>query len=298
MSSHAALCSEYDRCVESSEHTESSMLESIRSERAQLVESFTQQRQAFEKAFAAQERAIEESSKRQDSLLAKAHQSRLVGKSTIEEIRKEFQEIRAAAADRERLLHAQAIAANRKLNKNSTTIHRSPSASSRFSDGSTTGESRNPHSSRNHRTRLERTINQVSSSQSSSDDGHLVRLLDKRAAAQAQQSGDIRDQRLFPNPASSDSSTQHEPYYVSPQRNLTPQRQQLPYSAHQNKGGDYSLDQYSHDTSESTSTCSSYDMRSSRRAMEPPPSNHHHHHHESRHHPWDRHSYCDESSME
>mmetsp|Transcript_13141 Transcript_13141/g.21549 ORF Transcript_13141/g.21549 Transcript_13141/m.21549 type:complete len:748 (+) Transcript_13141:68-2311(+) len=299
MSSHAALCSEYDRCVESSEHTESSMLECIRSERAQLVESFTQQRQAFEKAFAAQERAIEESSKRQDSLLAKAHQSRLVGKSTMEEIRKEFQEIRVAAADRERLLHAQAIAANRKLNKNSSTVHRSPSSSSSFSKGSTAGESRDPLSSRNYHqssTRLQRTINQVSSSQSCSDDGHLVRLLDKRAAAQAQ-SNDIRDQRLFPNPASSDSSTQHEPYYVSPQRNLTPQRHHVPYSAHQNKGSEYSLDQYSHDSSESTSTCSSYGMRSARRAMEPPPSNHHHTH------PWDRNkyvsnSYCDESSME
>jgi len=310
LSSHGALCSEYDRCVEASEQTESSMLESIRSERAQLVESFTQQRQAFEKAFAEQERAIELSSKRQDSLLASAHQSRMVGKSTMEEIRKEFQDVRAAAADRERLLHAQAIAANRKLNKNNSTIHRSPSSSSRFSTGSTTGESRNPHSSRNHQhinPRLETTINQVSSSQSSSDDGHLVRLLDKRAAAQAQ-SGGIREQKtLFPNPASSDSSTQHEPYYVSPQRNLTPPRNHAhmrspsPFRApHQNKGSEYSLDQYSHDASESTSTCSSYSgMRSSRRSMEPPPSSHHHHHDGG--HPWQgnkyvSNSYCDESS--
>ncbi|KAK1744852.1 hypothetical protein QTG54_004143 [Skeletonema marinoi] len=302
LSSHGALCSEYDRCVEASEQTESSMLESIRSERAQLVESFTQQRQAFEKAFAEQERAIELSSKRQDKSNGRQEYH---GGNT-----KGISRCRAAAADRERLLHAQAIAANRKLNKSNSTIHRSPSSSSRFSTGSTTGESRNPHSSRNHHhinPRLETTINQVSSSQSSSDDGHLVRLLDKRAAAQAQ-SGGIREQKtLFQNPASSDSSTQHEPYYVSPQRNLTPPRNHAhmrspsPFRApHQNKGSEYSLDQYSHDASESTSTCSSYSgMRSSRRSMEPPPSNHHHHHDGG--HPWQgnkyvSNSYCDESS--
>jgi myosin heavy subunit len=298
MSSHGALCSEYDRCVEASEHTESSMLESIRSERAQLVESFAQQRQAFEKAFAEQERAIEQSIQRQDNLLAKAHQSRAVGRSTMDDIRKEFQDIRAAAAERERLLHAQAIAANRKSNKTNSTIHRSPSSSSRFSTGSTTGESRNPLSSRTHQhisPRLGTTMNQVSSSQSSSDDGHLVRLLDKRAAAHAQSSG-IRDQKMIPNPTSSDSSTQHESYYLSPQRhhaNMKP-----PYGTHhQNKGSEYSLDQYSHDASESTSTCSSYAMRGPRRSMEPPPN------HDDGGHLWKgnkyvSNSYCDESSVE
>ncbi len=311
MSSHAALSAEYDRCVEASELTESSLLESIRSERAQLVESFAQQRQAFEKAFAAQERATEESTKRQDSLLANSHQSRLVGKSTMEEIQKEFLEVRAAAADRERLLHAQAIAANKKLNKNNSTIHRSPSSSSRFSTGSTTGESRNPLSTRNHQrtnSRMETTIHQVSSSYSSSDGGHLVRLLDKRAAVQAQASG-MREQTLFPNPASSDSSTQHEPYYVSPQRNHSPPRHHVnmrssPYDAHhQHKSSEYSLGQYSHDASESTSSCSSYGNRISRRSMEPPPSNHFQHHHHEGGHPWERNkyvsdSYCDESSVE
>jgi hypothetical protein len=297
MSSHGALCSEYDRCVEASEHTESSMLESIRSERAQLVESFAQQRQAFEKAFAEQERAIEQSVQRQDNLLAKAHQSRLVGRSTMEEIRKEFQEIRAAAAERERLLHAQAISANRKSNKNNSAIHRSPSSSSRFSTGTTTGESRNPLTSRNHQhvsPRLGATINQMSSSQSSSDDGHLVRLLDKRAAAHAQSSG-IRDHKMIPNATSSDSSTQHEPYYIAPQRHYA--NTKSPYGVHQNKVSEYSLGQYSHDASESTSTSSSYEMRGPRRSMEPP-SNHH-----DGGHPWKGNkyvsdSYCDESSVE
>jgi len=297
MSSHGALCSEYDRCVEASEQTESSMLESIRSERAQLVESFAQQRQAFEKAFAEQERAIEQSVQRQDNLLAKAHQSRLVGRSTMEEIRKEFQEIRAAAAERERLLHAQAISANRKSNKNNSAIHRSPSSSSRFSTGTTTGESRNPLTSRNHQhvsPRLGATINQMSSSQSSSDDGHLVRLLDKRAAAHAQSSG-IRDHKMIPNATSSDSSTQHEPYYIAPQRHYA--NTKSPYGVHQNKVSEYSLGQYSHDASESTSTGSSYEMRGPRRSMEPP-SNHH-----DGVHPWKGNkyvsdSYCDESSVE
>lgn len=310
MSSHAALSSEYDRCVEASELTESSLLESIRSERAQLVESFAQQRQAFEKAIAAQERAMEESTKRQDNLLANAHQSRMLGKSTMEEIQKEFLEVRAAAADRERLLHAQAIAANKKLTKTNSTIHRSQSSSSRFSTGSTNGESRNPLSSRHHQrtnSRMETTINQASSSQSSSDGGHLVRLLDKRAAAQAQSGGNREQQTLFPNPASSDSSTQHEPYYVSPHRNHSPPRHHVnmrsPYDAHQHKSSEYSLGQYSHDASESTSTCSSYgNNRVSRRSMEPPPSNHYQHHHEGGH-PWEgnkyvSNSYCDESSVE
>lgn len=293
MSTHGALCSEYDRCVEASEHTESSMLESIRSERAQLVDSFKEQRQAIEKAFAEQERAIETSVQRQDNLLAKSHQSRLVGRSTMEEVRKEFQQIRAAAVERERLLHAQAIAANRKSNKNNPAIHRSPSSSSRFSTASTTGESRNPLSSRNLQhisPRLGTTMNQVSSSSSSSDDGHLVRLLDKRAAAHSQSNG-IRDQKMFPNPASSDSSTQHEPYFVSPPRHHA--NMKSPYGAHQNKGSEYSLDQYSHDASETSSTCSSY-ARGPRRSMEPPPYDDGH--------PWKgnkyvSNSYCDESSV-
>ena len=298
LSSHGTLCAEYDRCVEASEHTESSLLESIRSERAQLVESFAQQRQAFEKAFTEQERAIEQSVKRQDDMLANAHQSRLVGRSTMEEIRKEFQEIRAAAAERERLLHAQAIASHRKAESNNNAIHRSQSSSSRFSSGSTTGESRNPLSSRNHQRmspRLGATMNQVSSSQSSSGEGHLVRLLDKRAAAHAQ-SGGFRDQKMFPNPTSSDSSTQNEPYYVSPQRSHLNMKSS--FGGHQNKGSDYSLDQYSHDASETTSTCSSYGIRGSRRSMEPPPSNHLETGHLWRGNKYVSNSYCDESSME
>lgn len=284
ISSHGALCSEYDRCIKASEHTESSLLESIRSERAQLVESFAQQRKALEKAFAEQECAIKNSVQRQDKLLANAHQSRLVGRSTMEEIRTEFQEIRVAAAERERLLHAQALAANRKMNKNNA-LHRSTSSSSIYSAGPK-GESRNPHPSRNqqHISPRREVINQASSSQSSSEDGHLVRLLDKRAAAHAQQN-------MIPNSTSSDSSTQHEPYFISPQRH---HNIKSPYGTYQNKASEYSLDQYSHDSSETTSTCSSYAMRgqSPKRSMEPPPSHHHHH-------PWNKYandSYCDESS--
>ena len=80
-----------------------------------VADLVAQQRKAFEKAVAEQERAIEDSVQRQDKLLANAHQSRLVGRSTMEEIQKEFQEIRSAAAERERILHAQALAANRRL---------------------------------------------------------------------------------------------------------------------------------------------------------------------------------------
>lgn len=284
ISSHGALCSEYDRCVEASETYESNLLDSIRSERAQLAESFAQQRKAFEKAVAEQERAIEDSVQRQDKLLASAHQSRLVGRSTMEEIQKEFQEIRSAAAERERILHAQALAANRRLNK--AAIHRSPSYSSQ-SVGSH-GESRNPISTRNQHhpsPRMPVTVNQVSSSQSSSEDGHLVRLLDKRAAAHAQSGG-----LTFPNPTSSDSSTQHEAYFMSPQRHHN--NMKSPY-----KSSEYSLDQYSHDASETTSTCSSYAMRgaSPRRSMEPPPS---HNSHPWRGNQYMSNSYCDENSVE
>ena len=229
ISSYSALNSEHDRLQELSQTYECSLLESVRSERAKLVEHFNKQRSILEKTFMDQERIIEESLQSQDTLLANAKTDRTRGKGTVEKLRNEFQQLRAAAAERERMIHAEELAATRKMKRNNGgNVVPSPSSSSSSSgrlgesaessiaSSSPGTESRNPHSSSHHhrspsRPPPSRSLHQASSSNSSTVDGHLVRLLDERAAAQT--TPPRREHGMSIASSSTDSSTYQPQYY-------------------------------------------------------------------------------------
>ena len=182
ISSYSALNSEHDRLLELSQSYEANLLESVRSERAQLVDHFNKQRQMLEKTFAEQERIIEVSLENQDKLMTNAKADRSRGRGTVEKLRNEFQQLRAAAAERERSIHAEELATSRKMMRISSKKSDSRSISS--SPGADRGESRNPHHSHSNN-RSSRPNIHPSPSGASTADGHLVRLLDERAAAQS-----------------------------------------------------------------------------------------------------------------
>lgn len=256
ISSHSALSSEHDRLVEVAEQHESDLLNAFRSERSQLVESLSKQRQALEKAFAEQERIIEESLQAEDMVLHNSKQDRARGKGMVDKIRKEFSDIRTAAAERERQLHAEALAANRKMKRESGGLM-NHSSSTRNSFGSSSSNSPVPQESRNpmshHRSASSPRMPQHPSSSSHSSDGHLVRLLDERAAVQAN-TGSRRDPGgVMGGFSSSDSSqrlyyTNHNNTKNTPQRrsNGVPGMSGCSYQSPSTNGGDYSLDEYSH----------------------------------------------------
>ena len=231
ISSYSALNSEHDRLQELSTTYETSLLESVRSERAQLVDHFTKQREILEKTFIEQERIIEESLASQDTLMSNAKADRARGKGTVEKLRNEFQQLRAAAAERERMIHAEELAASRKLKRNNENNITPSSSSSRrgesesIASSSPGGESRNPHHSRSYRSPPKpppRTLHTTPSANSSTVDGHLVRLLDERAAAHATPRRNLG--MSITSSGTADSSTQ---YYKTAQQKIQHQHHRL-----------------------------------------------------------------------
>mmetsp|Transcript_17154 Transcript_17154/g.35808 ORF Transcript_17154/g.35808 Transcript_17154/m.35808 type:complete len:754 (+) Transcript_17154:280-2541(+) len=216
ISSHSALSAEHDRLIELSERHESDLLEAIRTERSQLVDSFEKKRQAMEKALAEQEQIIQESLKAEEKIVQAAKQDRARGKSTVEKLRKEFQDIRTAAADRERQMHAEALASSRKMKGQAGTMSANNStAGTRASGHSVTmsPDYRNP--AHTHRPTSGGSRISKRASSSGSADGHLVRMLDERAA----QSGAVGGRRepQYEEASSADSSAGQPPYYITHQ---------------------------------------------------------------------------------
>ncbi|KAL3794695.1 hypothetical protein ACHAWO_012342 [Cyclotella atomus] len=251
ISSHSALSSEHDRLLEISERHETILLDAMRKERSELVDSFAKQRQALEKAFADQERVIEASLKKEDSILRQAKDDRSRGRSMVEKIRKEFQEIRSAAAERERQQHAQALVANRKKQDHGLS---SSSSSSRNSYGSnpSTPEMRNPlpsQEARGHSTRVTHHI------PSNPDDGPMVRMLDERAATQSFSSRRDPDGAISgsysagSNVQSHYSNDAHGKPRLGPQQHDNRNKPGNMYQTSSYQGGysqgNYSLDEYS-----------------------------------------------------
>ena len=180
ISSYSALNTEHDCLLDLSKMYENGLLDTIQSERGQLVEQFRKQRETLEKTLIEQERIIEDSLQNQAKLMDTAKVDHTRGKGTVDKLRNEFQQLRAAAAERERTIHATSLAANRKLKRNTVSARKNESQSF-DSSSSSPGESRNPHPSHSHhRSPLSR--NQPSPAISTAD-GHLVQLLDERAAA-------------------------------------------------------------------------------------------------------------------
>jgi len=295
ISSYSTLNTEHDRLLELAHNYESSLLDTVRTERAQLVDHFNKQRETLEKSIMEQERIIEQSLQNQDKLIATAKGDRTRGKGTIEKLRNEFQQLRAAAAERERTIHAEELAASRKMKR--TSARKGDSGSLSSSPGA---ESRNPLSSHSHSRSPLRAMHPSPSN--SAADGHLVRLLDERAAAQSTP----RRGELGVSISSSDSTGQpqyyghHQQYPGNTKHPVaSPMRRDLPGQGGRGgglaiskstsatstypgrghimgSGGDYSLDQYSHDESDtserySESSSSQYTKEDQRRANDPPP---------------------------
>eukprot|EP00585_Thalassiosira_rotula_P012944 CAMPEP_0196132168 /NCGR_PEP_ID=MMETSP0910-20130528/1895_1 /TAXON_ID=49265 /ORGANISM="Thalassiosira rotula, Strain GSO102" /LENGTH=775 /DNA_ID=CAMNT_0041391735 /DNA_START=78 /DNA_END=2405 /DNA_ORIENTATION=+ len=348
ISSYSTLNTEHDRLLELSKIYENNLLDTVRSERAQLVEHFRKQRETLEKTFNEQERIIEESLQSQDKFIATANSDRSRGKATVEKLRNEFQQLRAAAAERERTMHAEELAAARKMKRVSTTTSRKGDSQSISSSPTPSGESRNPHPTHSHHRSPPRSMHPSSSSTTA--DGHLVRLLDERAAAQSTP----RRGELGVSHSSSGSESGVPPQYykhhtsyqangkVNPNPSPPMRRDHGPtirgggvpisksvsgastYAgrvAGVGSGGEYSLDEYSHDGgsvgsgrySEASSQYSSEDPRRSNMDTPPsPPGGQHHHmihpphqqHHQWKHHEYGRNlqyvneSYGDESTNE
>lgn len=166
------------------------------------------------------------------------------------------------------MIHAEELAASRKLKRNNETSSSSSrrGESESIASSSPGGESRNPHHSRSHRSPPKpppRTLHPTPSSNSSTVDGHLVRLLDERAAAHASPRRNAG--MSITSSGTADSSTQ---YYKTAQqkiqhhrsspgkhqhRSSSPMRRPPPppppsYPSRTAPEG-YSLDQYSHDAS-------------------------------------------------
>jgi hypothetical protein len=275
ISSYSTLNSEHDRLIELSQAYESNLLDSIRSERSKIVEHFNKQRTTLDKSFLEQERIIEESLQSQDKLIANVTSERTRGKGTVEKLRNEFQQLRAAAAERERMIHLEDLAASRRskrINENSankTLVTPSTSSSS--------SESRNPHTSRSHHRPSRLSALHSTSASVSTSDGHLVRLLDERAAAQSTPRRVVIPVHSMPISTSVNSSAQPMPRSrVPPPRNHSggqyplqgPSRREgergqvieqgisnsASNATYASRPGDfYSLEQYSNDASDASS---------------------------------------------
>lgn len=240
--------------------------------------------------------------------MAAAKQDRQRGKGTVEKLRNEFSQLRAAAAERERALHAQELAASRKMErklkqrgKGQVTASRNDSPS--MTSSTPTARERASYSPPSPRRSPSRP--QLSSSTSTTSEGHLVRLLDERAAAAAHNTSKRAADHQGLSKSSSDSSTQQQYYknhhypqqqpppqhgnrsFPSPMRRdaRAPQSQAIP-TFPSRSGGNYSLDQYSHDASDTNSRytdSSSYSENEQggrgRSALDPPPP-------VPTHHPW------------
>ena len=275
ISSHSALSSEHDRLLEISERHEAIMLDTMRKERSELVDSFTKQRQAFEKTFADQERAIEASLKKENSIIRQAKDDRSRGRAMVEKIRKEFQEIRSAAAERERKLHAQTLVANRKKIQEHGVVTSSSSHSSKHSYGSnpsTPPDMRNPPPSQD----AARTAHFIPSN---ADDGPMVRMLDERAASQSFSSRRDPDGTISGSYSGSYSNNGIGKPSSSPHRNKHMQSVNVngnvypsPYQGGYNPSN-YSLDEYSQNSDNDSnsagySDASSYERVNTRNAHE------------------------------
>ena len=342
ISAYSTLNTEHDRLLELAQTYESSILDSVRSERANLVDQFNKQRETFEKSFIEQERIIEESLQNQDRLIATAKADRMRGKGTIDKLRSEFQQLRAAAAERERTIHAEELAASRKMKRTarkgdsrSTTSSASTSESRHLHPSQShshspqrPGESRHLHPSQSHSHSPQRQSHPSPSN--STTNGHLVRLLDERAAAQSMPRR--RDLGVSHSSSGTESNAQHQYYkphdnYAGDGKQSHPspiRRDLLPGQVGRGgggvpitnsasttsmypgrgptvgSGGDYSLDQYSHDGSESSSSryseSTSQYSREDRRTPnnETPParsSENEQHRHPHQHHSWRHHEY-------
>jgi hypothetical protein len=289
ISSYSTLSSEHDRLLELSEAYESSLLESIRSERAQMVEHFNRQRETLEKSFIQQESIITESMQCQDKLMFNVNSERNRGRGTVEKIRNEFQQLRAAVAERERMIHVEELAANRRTKRNSE--NKSSSAMSSYPpvlSSSSTIDSRNPLSSRSpHRQGQPTGIHEISQSYSTTTDGHLVRLLDERAAAQSTPRRNHIQGASITIPQSAPKASTHNNSHnrVSPSRTSYPPPQapgkmggdgrdrggplitkSVSIGTHPSRTGvaeEHSLGQYSHDASETSTRYSETSSRSS-----------------------------------
>jgi len=266
ISSHSALSSEHDRLLEISERHENVLLDAMRKERSELVESFTKQRKALEKAFADQELVIENSLKKEDYLIRQAKDDRSKGRAMVEKIRKEFQEIRSAAAERERKLHAQTLAVNRKKTQlDQGVLNSSSSNSSKHSYGSnpsTPIDMRNPQPSARmpHR-----------NLPSNHDDSHMVRMLDERAASQS--FGSKRDpdgvisgsySGSYGKPNSSPQIREGRDKHMST-ANVQSKMYQPPYQGGYNQAN-YSLDEFSQNSDGDTNSAGYSDASSYGRA--------------------------------
>ncbi|KAL3790666.1 hypothetical protein HJC23_009766 [Cyclotella cryptica] len=279
MSSHSALSSEHDRLIELSERHEALLLDAFRKERSELVDAFSKQRAALEKSFAEQERVVKESLKKEESILRQAKEDRSRGRGMVEKIRKEFQEIRTAAADRERQMHAEALVANRKVKRDPVLINPSSSTSTKHSYGSnpsTPIETRNPLPSQEARSGHAARIPQHHSP-SNQVDGHLVRLLDERAASQSSSSRRDPDGTI----TGSYAAANHRSYYANEgnvdlntnqirrdgrNKHLPPTS--IPGSMYQTSSyqGGYSLDEYSHASDDGSNSAGYSDSSSYERA--------------------------------
>jgi hypothetical protein len=275
ISSHSALSSEHDRLLELSERHETVLLDAIRKERTELVDTFTKQRQAFEKAFADQERVVEASLKKEDVIIRQAKEDRSRGRAMVEKIRKEFQEIRSAAAERERRLHAQTLVSNRKKIQDHTLVNSSSSNSTKHSYGSnpsTPPDMRNPLPSQEVQTgRNARVPHHIPSNP---DDGPMVRMLDERAASQSFGSRRDPDGAISGSYSGSYSNNSHDKPSSSPQRQDSRSKHIINpvnaasamYQTSSYQGGysqtNYSLDEYSHNSDDGSNSAGYSDASS------------------------------------
>ncbi|KAL9181600.1 hypothetical protein ACHAXT_010405 [Thalassiosira profunda] len=255
ISSYSALNSENDRLLDVAQSYEASLLESVHAERARLVEHFQKQRKTLESTFEEQERIIGESLQAQDKLLSDAKAERSRGRNTVEKLRNEFQFLRAAAAERDRMTHAEDIAASRKA-----TRHPRKSDSDSIASSSR-GESRDPHPSQSH--------HRIQASSSSTTEGHYMRRLGERDRAQ---SVPPRDPGVSYSTSATESSAPLG-HYGQYRRQTPPRKMPLPmvpssvstnpYTSRGGGGDEYSLDQYSE--------CSYSYEEPRRKSMDPPP---------------------------
>jgi hypothetical protein len=304
ISSYSTLNSEHDRLLELYHAYESNLQESIRSERAKTVEHQNKLREALEKSFIEQERIIEESLQSQDKLMATVKSERARGRSTVEKLRNEFQQLRAAAAERERMIHVDVLTANRRTKRNSESKPLpSPSTLGATSSSLSGNESRNPHPSHPHH-RPSRSSGLHSTASYSTTDGHLVRLLDERAAANSTPTRErIPSHSMSISPTNSSAHPLPQNKLHLPRNNFGgqhppqgPTRREGPSErgvgpvieqgfskslsigtyAGRRGGDDYSIEQYSHDASDTSSRYSESSRTTYTDGGEPPVYHHHH----------------------
>lgn len=317
ISSYSTLNSEHDRLLELSRAYESNLLESVRSERAKTVEHHKKQREALENSFLEQERIMEESLQCQEKMMANVKSERTRGRGTVEKLRNEFQQLRAAAAERERMIHVDELAANRRTKRNSENKQLpSPSTLGAASSSLSEFESRNPHPSHSrHRPSRSSGLHSTTASYSTTD-GHLVRLLDERAAAHSTPNREripVHSMSISPTNSSAhplplnkpplphnNSGGQH-PLQGPTRREVHRERGGDPVIeqgfsnslsvgtyASRRGGDDYSLEQYSHDASDTSSRYSESSRTTYTDGSEPPG---YHHHHPQQHKQWRKNDY-------